>query len=401
MTPRGFGLGALIAAHPFLAAALLAHAALLAAFSVIDTSRTAAVQRAEVMRETAASEERAKTARRRTLVRELEAIDRQMGHGAAPAGSEALDLIESIEKKDLETRAKKLAELLKIAVPEAEAKLKKEADQQKAAHPEGANSPADLQRRAEIALAHEKQRAAAGDGVGLGSGFGSGVATSQIAPAGMRLDGGGLYRYDQPSGYDGDHRTYQTLRATEELQPGSYTLGAGRSFGPGGVMADRVFIDSWYMIGPFQGDGARSQDTAYPPEDEIDLDAAYQGKDGRLLRWQYVQFPTYPIVPQIRAENAVYYGFTEIDMDQDHDLSVSLGVDDDAIVWLNGQTIWKSGANDKPWYHRDFRNYGMRVAQMNMSEVTVQVHFHKGRNTLLFKLYNGQWNLFFSLVVAK
>lgn len=418
MTGHRFGPAALIAAHPFLAAALVCHAMLLGGLSFIDSSRVAAAQHAEIIRETAESEERAQVARSRSLVKEIEAIDRAMSHGTAAdaAGPKELgkaatkaeldrraaELVERIEGKDRSAQAKKLAELLKIPVPDAEAKLKKETERQRAAHPDGENSPTDLQRRAEIALAHERQRDANGVGVGPpGSvGFGGGTVANKANPGSMWLEKGPYYP-GQILNYDGDKRTYGALQAVDTLEQGSYKLGAGRSFGPGGVAADRVFVDSWYIIGPFQGRGAQSQNSPYPPEDEIDLDAAYMGKDGHLVRWQYVQFPSYPIIPPIRAENAVYYGFTEVDMDEERDVDVSMGADDDATFWLNGRVIWKSGGNDKPWYHKNFSDRGTRIAQMNLSEVKARVHFRKGHNALLFKLYNGPMNLFFSLIISR
>lgn len=419
MVSRSFGPAALIRSYPFLSAALLCHAVLLAGFFFIDRSLNDAARRAEILRETAKFEERAQVVQVRNLVKEMEAIDREMRHGAAEEALQsqapekavtkdelerrAEELIGSIERKDREARAQKLAELLKIPVADAEAKLKREAEQQKVADPNEDNSQAGLKRRAELALTHERLRGANGVGVALpgtvGFGYGTGVAAANPSAYGQEY---GPFRDGKGYSYDGDKRIYGAMQVTDALAPGTFRLGAGRSFGSGGVAADRVFVDSWYLIGPFQGVGAQSQDADYPPEQEIDLDAAYRGKDGQLLRWQYMQFSRYPIVPPIRAENAVYYGFTELDLDKERDVVFAMGADDDAKVWLNGRLIWKSGRGDKPWYHANFKNEaGSRIAQMNLSEVNVPVHLRKGHNTVLFKLYNGPMNLFFSLVISK
>jgi len=44
------------------------------------------------------------------------------------------------------------------------------------------------------------------------------------------------------------------------------------------------FLLHWQVIGPFDNSGERGYDVAYPPEQEIHLDAQYQGKHG-TVRW--------------------------------------------------------------------------------------------------------------------
>ena len=75
----------------------------------------------------------------------------------------------------------------------------------------------------------------------------------------------------------------------------------GRVFGPDGIFATRVYLDSWYVIGPFAGRGAHSMETAYPPEGDIDLDGVYPGMEGRVLAWRYASRGFYPFVPPDRA----------------------------------------------------------------------------------------------------
>ncbi|HEV8690960.1 MAG TPA: hypothetical protein VGQ91_11735, partial [Ideonella sp.] len=87
---------------------------------------------------------------------------------------------------------------------------------------------------------------------------------------------------------------------------------AGRVFGPGGAFANRVYLDSWYVIGPFTGEGENPIDAVFPPEEGIDLDGSYRGLDGRIVGWHYASRGFYPFIPPQREERAVYYAYTEL-----------------------------------------------------------------------------------------
>ncbi|MGJ7914955.1 hypothetical protein ACI48D_05670, partial [Massilia sp. LXY-6] len=177
--------------------------------------------------------------------------------------------------------------------------------------------------------------------------------------------------------------------------------GAGRKLGPGGPFANRIFLDTWYVIGPFTGHGRGSVDAVYPPERGVDLDAVYYGKNDAPVRWNWQQEPSYPFVPQPRAENAVYYAYTEVAVERDMDMWMSIGADDDSKLWFNDRLVWISGADDdKPWYRAPFYSLHTELAGRNLTEGQRKLHFHKGRNTILFKLYNGMNLMFFSVVLT-
>jgi hypothetical protein len=180
--------------------------------------------------------------------------------------------------------------------------------------------------------------------------------------------------------------------------------GAGRILGPGGAYANRVWVNSWYVIGPFagkHGGGVFSNDR-YPPEQGVLLDAVYRGKDGRAVKWDYVDMAHYPLMPPVPAEDAVYYGYTELMIDAEQDLTIWVGADDDAQLWLNDRLVWAGGSFDKVWFfQRVYNTANTFVRDYNLSEGKRVVHFRKGRNKLLFKLSNGPTRLFFSLVLTK
>jgi hypothetical protein len=179
--------------------------------------------------------------------------------------------------------------------------------------------------------------------------------------------------------------------------------GGGRLLGAGGPFSNRVYVNSWYLIGPFAGKHGTGMfdNDSYPPEQAVELDAAYRGKDGRFLTWRYVQSASYPLVPPDPQEDSVYYGYTEVMMDTERELAVWIGADDDARVWINDQLVWKGGNINKHWFFQEIYDMGIDYATpYNLNEGKVVVRFRKGRNKLFFKLSNGPTRLFFSMVLA-
>lgn len=180
--------------------------------------------------------------------------------------------------------------------------------------------------------------------------------------------------------------------------------GAGRIIGSGGPYANRVYVNSWYLIGPFQGKfgGELFSNFRYPPEDAVVLDAVYRGKGNRMLKWKYINLSKYPLIPPDEAENAVYYGYTELMLEKAQDLTIWVGADDDAQLWINDQLAWKGGNVNKEWFFGEiYETANAYVRDYNLTEGKRVVHFRKGRNKLFFKLSNGPTRLFFSLILTK
>jgi hypothetical protein len=189
-----------------------------------------------------------------------------------------------------------------------------------------------------------------------------------------------------------------------EVDAATMVKGAGRIIGPGGTYANRVWVNRWYVIGPFDGRHGAGLFANYrhPPEQGVVLDAVYRGKGGRLVKWDYVDMARYPLIPPVPAEDAVYYGYTELMLDADQDLTIWVGADDDAQLWLNDRLVWKGGDVAKEWFFGQiYMTKNTYVPDYNLSEGKRTVHFRKGRNKLFFKLSNGPTRLFFSLVLTK
>jgi hypothetical protein len=99
------------------------------------------------------------------------------------------------------------------------------------------------------------------------------------------------------------------------------------------------------------------------------------------------------------SQNATYP--PERGFDRDMDLWVWIGGDDDTKMWFNDRLVWLSGDGiDKPWYRQAFMTLpGMRT--LNLTEGQRRLHFNKGHNSILLKLYNGVNLMFYSVVLSK
>jgi hypothetical protein len=130
------------------------------------------------------------------------------------------------------------------------------------------------------------------------------------------------------------------------------------------------------------------------------LDATYLGKRGKTVRWEYQTQPSYPFVPLNAEDDAVYYGYAEIHLDEPRVVQLSVGADDDARLWVNDQVVWSSGDGFKPWYQQHFRGLGEGLRNLNLTESSQNLQLPAGRSTLRFKLYNGYGATFLSVVLG-
>jgi hypothetical protein len=440
--------------YPFLSLSLVAHAALLGVLYMVVVRVEQDQQRIQRSREQPAVEagerlmERARLEKR---VHDMKRIKSQLESGAADKDDdvqfsaqprtpeellkEARELSRKIDEIERDARAEQLAKLLHIPKQKA---LEKVAQARKPDEPAGAEpgKPVDaaakieqLEARARDALARRgRQLAQQQDGVRVAAReLRSGSAARQGGPGGQV--GGGRPGSASPGSLSissvfrtidafmhsdragrgiegntvaGNHDDVdQTIVRIPEVPAGARVKGTGRIIGPGGPYADRVYVNRWYLIGPFERKHGDAWLTPYPPEQAVVLDAAYRGKDGRLLKWEYVDSANYPLVPPQPAEEAVYYGYTELMVDKEQDLTIWVGAHDDAQLWLNDRLVWRGRNVAKGPFYREVNATGNTHGRdYNFSEGKRVVHFRQGRNKLFFKLSNGLGSLFFSLVLT-
>lgn len=171
----------------------------------------------------------------------------------------------------------------------------------------------------------------------------------------------------------------------------------GRRFTEDSARQGWLYIDTWYVIGPW--DLKESKNKALPPETEIDLDAEYtNGKKGTVrrarttrerfeldgkLRWQFHQSDKLFVRPPNETGDAIYYAYTELHFDQDRDILLAIGIDDHSTIWLNDEIIWRHQVNS--W---------------NIGSSLRKVTFKQGYNTVLIRMENGGPLMDFSLVLC-
>ncbi len=164
------------------------------------------------------------------------------------------------------------------------------------------------------------------------------------------------------------------------LQETGEDVEAARLFAQTGFVNEGL----WRVIGPFENEGD-GFDKSYPPEEKVDLDAEYEGKDG-AVKWAnrsddkldgFVDF-RYIFEPD---QWAVGYAWTKVISPEARKVQLFVGSDDEVKVWLNGEEVL---SNDLP-----------RTVEPDQDVVTVELN--KGENQLLVKVCNQEMDWGFYL----
>lgn len=169
--------------------------------------------------------------------------------------------------------------------------------------------------------------------------------------------------------------------------PGRKLIARGRG-------AEWLFVNAWYIIGPFPNPNRKNLEEKFPPEASIDprlgfvgidLDAAYVGMAQRPVRWEFLSTDRRVcFIPNPPVEWAIWYAYTEIWSDEDQERYCIFGSDDYGKCWINAEEVFVSGITPHPWIPD--RKYA-------------KVKFKKGFNVVLFKLENAWGRTGWSLCV--
>jgi len=148
----------------------------------------------------------------------------------------------------------------------------------------------------------------------------------------------------------------------------------GRRFTEESSRRGWLYVDTWYVIGPWENNGKVDWSDIHAPEFEVDLAKIYSGgKGNRKLRWQFTQNPTIRCDPPDEQPNSTYYAYTEVYFDQAREMLVAIASDDAAKLWINDKLVWQ--------------DEGLSV--WNMDEGFRRVHFKKGFSKILMRIENG------------
>jgi hypothetical protein len=223
----------------------------------------------------------------------------------------------------------------------------------------------------------------AGQGNGSPGGGGGGWGGGNGGLAGANMGGSGSLHW---SYYSGAKLNESMVRA--QAMP-------GRRFARNADSKGWLYINTWYMIGPWENYGRDDFSIIHPPEISIDFDAVYtDGQRGKgieeteshpisvhghevwldgTLRWHFMQSESMHNTVPVLTDHSTYYAYTELYFDEETTMLVAIGTDDSGKVWINDKDIWQD--NGSSWYHID-----EHIAPFN---------FRQGWNRVLLRLENG------------
>ncbi len=154
-----------------------------------------------------------------------------------------------------------------------------------------------------------------------------------------------------------------------------------------------LYLDTWYIIGPWENHGKLDHRDIFPPELSVDFDAEYLGKKQTSgpdkgkpmkLKWQFTQSGRIQVVPPNERSNAVYYAYTEVHFEENTDMLLAVASDDSSKLWINDLVVWDDRS------HSDWR----------IGEGSRKVFFKKGYNRLLLRLENRGSETEFSVLIC-
>lgn len=169
----------------------------------------------------------------------------------------------------------------------------------------------------------------------------------------------------------------------------------GRRFSRDAKRSGWLYINTWYMIGPWESYGRNDFSIVHPPEISVDFDAVYTdgqrgkgieevdahptkmiGRDVYLdgtLRWKFMQSESLHNVVPVTTGHSTYYAYTELYFDEATTMLVAIGTDDSGRVWINDKDVWQDTGTS--WY--------------NIDEHITPFKFRQGWNKILIRLENG------------
>lgn len=110
-----------------------------------------------------------------------------------------------------------------------------------------------------------------------------------------------------------------------------------------------AYIQDWYIIGPFDNAEHSGFEKVFPPEQEFEPDAEYDGLGGKKVKWLpvHVEEQVNPGAAVGGGDWRIAYGVTHIWAPERMETAAIFGKDDGAKIWVNGTEVF----NDNSWSH--------------------------------------------------
>ena len=199
-------------------------------------------------------------------------------------------------------------------------------------------------------------------------------AVAQVLDAGKIANQPAIAVKEYRKALDAARDIDQIKAATKALRELKQEVDLPRHFG---------FLMHWNVIGPFDNTERGGFAKVFPPETNVDLEATYDGKAGKVKWSSFVTADEYGMVDINKAypgpgdglKEVTAYAYTEYNAAAAGPVQLRLGCKNAWKIWLNGKLVF--GRDE---YHR-----GMRIDQYQLD-----VNLAKGRNTLLIKLCQNE-----------
>ena len=145
-----------------------------------------------------------------------------------------------------------------------------------------------------------------------------------------------------------------------------------------------LFVDEWFVIGPFPSPHRVNRLKEFLPEQRVNLDDSFPGEGEEHLLWKRVQANMPPVWPPGQGQQSVSYAWTEIWSPREQTVWFIFGSDDFGKAWVCGQVVYQSGLSPHPWI--PVRGYA-------------KVSLRKGANDVLFRVENAGGLTAFSCMI--
>lgn len=143
-------------------------------------------------------------------------------------------------------------------------------------------------------------------------------------------------------------------------------------------------INPWRVLGPFKSGGLKPGfDTAFEPESKVELGKKFEGVREEI-KWQekgeIQDGKDHLLVNELHGVHGVYYLYRTMILPAARQVELSLRADDLFKLWVNGQPVLQSGAQDKG----------------KEGSAKIMVDLRQGENKLLVKVVNHQGACYFN-----
>lgn len=237
------------------------------------------------------------------------------------------------------------------------------------------------------------QQARSGSPQGRGTGNTQGAAGSRGGDTSKssrnQSGGGGTAFHSSATARGSDTRGLRTRIPAEMIKAKALP---GRRFRKDSKRQGWLFLDTWYVIGPWENNGELNYENAHPPEIAVDLDAEYfDGKpvvpnssERHPLKWRFVQSDIMRITPPNEQNRSTYYAFTEVFFEESARMLVAIATDDAARMWVNDKLVWED-QGQSAW---------------NLDEGFRVIDFKQGFNKILARIENSPTLCEFSVLLC-